>query len=192
MTEEPTITDDGFLIITNTKGTNNGKLIVQTLTETEYRAIGGEGKEFWLSDKLGNADTDISDAATSFAEYGWGRVEISPKGENLTDHIITVMYVTDATNKAAPIKASDISSENLAGTQLLGKAILFPKNEKLLTEESSFALTSDGECFVTGLTAGTWSITRDGATVTTLTVEDGVNMLSFDATAGSYTLTLQK
>lgn len=194
---EPTITDDGFAIITN----GDGKLVVQSvMADTEYTVIGGEGKEFWIPgvDENGNYSledgknipTNIQSIPGSIEEYGWGRIEISPAEEEKTSYMLTVMYVTDAQNNSVPTRADDISSDNLAGAMLFGKAVLFPKNEKLLTEESSFTLSSGGECFVTGVSEGTWNITSGGNTVTTVVVEEGTNMFSFNAkNAGTYTIT---
>jgi hypothetical protein len=187
--EEPTVTSDGYVIVTNTKNGNNGKMIVQTVGfDTTYTLVGGEGKEYWLSDKLGNATTGTVLVAGSNAEYGWGRIEISPEVAEETNYMLTVMYVTDATNKAAPKKAADLCSDTLAGTSLFGKSILFPKNEKLLTSESSFTLSTSGECFIAGVSAGDWQIIKDGAVVSTVTVADGTNLLSFTAEAGEYTV----
>ena len=187
--EEPTVTKDGFVIIANTKGNNNGKLVVQNLLEeVEYTLIGGEGKEFWLSDTLGNADVDTSGVAGSLAEYGWGRLEISPKKADLTDHILTVMYVTDGDNEAAPIKAVDISSDKLAGSMLLGKAMLFPKNEKLLDAQADFTIKNSAECFVVGVSAGAWTIMNGDKVIDTVMVEEGVNLITFTAEAGKYTV----
>lgn len=187
--EEPTITNDGFAIVTNTQHNNSGKMVVQTVMEaTEYKVIGGEGKEFWLSDKLGNADIDTNGVAGSLAEYGWGRIEISPANPEKTNRMLTVMYVTDAENKSSPIRAEDISSDNLAGAMILGKAMLFPKNEKLLAEESSFTLNTAGECFVAGVSAGRWMVCRGETVIQTITVDDGTNLLSFTAGAGDYTI----
>ena len=187
--QEPLVTKDGFVIVTNTKNGNNGKMIVQTVGfDTTYTLVGGEGKEFWLSDKYGNADTDTTLVAGSIAEYGWGRIEISPESAEKTNYMLTVMYVTDATNNASPKKAEDLCSDKLAGTSLFGKSILFPKNEKLLTEEASFTLGSSGECFVGGVMAGDWNIIKDGAVVSCVTVAEGTNLLSFNAASGNYTI----
>ena len=194
---EPTITDGGFAIITN----GDGKLVVQTvMADTEYTVIGGEGKEFWIPgvDENGNYSledgrnipTNIKSFPGSIEEYGWGRIEISPAEEEKTSYMLTVMYVTDAQNNSVPTRADDISSDNLAGAMLFGKAVLFPKNEKLLTEESSFTLGSGGECFVTGVGEGKWNIMCGDTLVTTAEVAEGTNMLTFDAAAaGTYTLT---
>ena len=194
---EPTITRDGFAIITN----GGGKLVVQTVGDaTEYTVIGGEGKEFWIPgvDADGNysleAGRNLPHSRTlvsgSLAEYGWGRVEISPQVANNTNYMLTVMYVTDASNNASPTVAEDIRSDNFAGAMIFGKAILFPKNEKLLTEESSFTIAKSGECFVTGVSAGYWNVTCGDKVIQTVEVEAGTNMFSFNAnTAGTYTLT---
>ena len=49
--QEPEITSDGFAIVTNTKKDYSGKMIVQRVGfDTTYTLVGGEGKEFWLSD----------------------------------------------------------------------------------------------------------------------------------------------
>ena len=174
---EPTITDDGFAIITN----GDGKLVVQSvMADTEYTVIGGEGKEFWIPgvDENGNYSledgrnipTNIKSFPGSLEEYGWGRIEISPAEEEKTSYMLTVMYVTDTQNNSVPTRADDISSDNLA--------------------ESSFTLGSGGECFVTGVGEGKWNIMCGDTLVTTAEVAEGTNMLTFDAAAaGTYTLT---
>ncbi len=198
--EAPIITEDGFAIVTNTKNGNNGKMIVQTVGyDTKYDVIGGEGKEYWIAgvDENGNyslADgynmsTSVTLVEGSIAEYGWGRIEISPAEEALTNHMLTVMYVTDADNNSAPVKAENITSDNLSGAMIFGKAILFPTNEKLLKSESSFTLTKSGECFIAGVSAGTWTVTH-GTETQMVTVAEGENLLTFTAkTAGAYTIT---
>ncbi len=206
--EQPEITKDGFAVITNTNSTahgqNNGKMIVQSVGfGTEYTVIGGEGKEFWIAgvDENGNysleagknLDSGYKLVENSIAEYGWGRIEISPAEAALTNHMLTVMYVTDADNNSAPVKAKDITSENLAGAMIFGKAVLFSKNEKLLTEDSSFTLTEGAECFVAGVSAGTWTVMNGNTVVETVAVADGTNLLTFTASgAGTYTIKLAK
>ena len=194
---KPTVTNDGFVIITN----GEGKLVVQSvMEETEFTVIGGEGKEFWIPgvDRDGNYSLEngrnIPSTKTlvqdSLAEYGWGRVEISPKDADYTNHILTVMYVTDASDNSAPIKAEDISSDNLAGTMISGKVVLFSKNEKLLSEESSFTVSADGtvDCFICGISAGDWAVYSSDTLIDTVTVEEGTNLLTFTANSGVYTL----
>ena len=71
---------------------------------------------------------------------------------------------------------------------ILGKAMLFPKNEKLLAEESSFTLNTAGECFVAGVSAGRWMVCRGETVIQTITVDDGTNLISFTAGAGDFTI----
>ena len=188
MQEAPSV-DGDFVIITNTKGSNNGKLVVQSVAyDTDYTIIGGEGKEFWISNTLGNATVDTTNGG--IAEYGWGRLEISPENPEKTNHMLTVMYVTDADNKAAPIKAADVSTTNLAGSVIMNKAIFFPKNDKLLEDEATLTATAEGavDYFVCGVSAGEWTVYNGSTAVKTVTVEEGTNLLTFTASAGTYTI----
>ncbi len=201
--EEPTVTDDGFAIITNTKNGNSGKMIVQSVGyATNYDVIGGEGKEFWIAgvDKEGcysladgyNKPTNVKLVENSIAEYGWGRIEISPAEAEKTNHMLTVMYVTDSSNDSSPERAEQIASDKLSGAMIFDKAVLFPTNDKLLGDEASFTVTKSGECFVAGVAAGTWTVMKGNTAVATAEVADGANLLTFTAeNAGTYTLVPQ-
>ncbi len=192
---EPTITKDGYAIITN----GDGRLVVQSVGEAcEYVKWGGKDKEFWIPgvDENGNyslADgynipTNIALKDGSEAEYGWGRIEISPAEAAKTNYMLTVMYVTDSSNNTIT-KAEKITSDNLAGSVIFGKAVLFSKNEKLLTKESSFELSAGADCFVSGVKEGTWQITHANGETETVTVKGGENLITFKANeAGTYTL----
>ncbi len=213
--QEPAVTEDGFVIVTNTKGKNNGKLVLQNVGyDTDYVVWGGEGREFWIPgfdengyslEKGYNASLNASDVPKdgSLAEYGWGRVEISPAEgtEQKTNHILTVMYVTDADNNSENVKAKNLCTDTLSGTEIFGKAVFFPKDEKLLSSAASFTLDASADtCYVAGVKAGTWTVTKDGAVIDTITVgagrtidgnyADGEHIITFAATdAGTYTIT---
>ncbi len=198
---EPTITEDGFAIITNTERGNSGKMIVQSVGfDTEYVAWGGEGQEYWIPGVDENGNYSLEDGYNlpvdhksvdgSVEEYGWGRIEISPAVHEKTNHMLTVMYVTDATNNASPIKAAEIVSDNLVGSELFGKSVMFPKDESLLESESTFTV-SGGECFVAGVEAGNWQVLdANGTVVATATAQEGTNLINFTLSAGTYTLKL--
>ncbi len=195
--EAPTV-KDGFAIITNTKNGNSGKLVVQSVGfDTEYTVWGGEGKEFWIPGVDENGNYSLEDGKnlapsrepSDISEYGWGRIEISPKVAEKTNYMLTVMYVTDASNNKAPTKATEIISDSLAGASIFGKAVMFPESEKLLTNEASFTLNEGAECFVAGVSAGTWTVS-DGTNTQTIEVKDGTNLITFTAdSAGTYTIT---
>ena len=185
--QEPVITDDGFAIVTNTKNGNSGKMVVQSvMSDTKFTVIGGDGQKYWLHDK--NADTNDTTAEGSLQEYGWGRIEISPAKEAKTDHLLTLYYVTDATNTASPITATDISTDVLAGTQILGRALLFPKNDQLIENSVTFTLSGDtsAECYIAGIRAGKWTVT-DASGTRTAEVAEGESILVFTA-AGKVTV----
>ncbi len=186
---------DNYAIITN----GDGRLVVQSVGyDTDYTIIGGEGYDCWIAGVDENKNYSLEDGQNlphnkqlvegSLAEYGWGRIEISPAEAAKTDYMLTVMYVTDADNHSR-VKAEDICSDTLAGSMLFGKAVLFPKNESLLKTEASFTLTKGGECFVGGISAGAWNVMNGDNVVGEITVEAGKNLISFTAeNAGTYTL----
>ncbi len=183
--EEPEITKDGFAIVKNTKGDYHGKMVVQSAAfDTEYEVVGGEGREFWVVDH--NIPTERTLVNGSIAEYGWGRIEISPKNPEKTNRMLTVMYVTDAENENAPVRARDISTDVLIGAEIFGNSVFFPKTEKLLSEKFEISLEKCGKCFITGASAGEWTITKDGAPYTTVTVKEGENLIVLDVQNGKY------
>ncbi len=178
--EEPAFTDGGFAIVTNTRGDNHGKMVVQSVGyETDYSAIGGEGREFWVVDH--NIPADITLVKDSIAEYGWGRIEITPKNPEKLNRMLTVMYVTDAECADPPVRAADIKSETLTGAEIFGKAVLFPKNDRLISDEAEFTLSDVCECYVTGVCPGRWSVTADGESVCEAEAGEGNNIITFKA-----------
>ncbi len=211
---EPTLTSDGYAIVTN----GDGKLVVQSVGyNTDYVKWGGEGKEFWIPGLDENGNYSLEDgynlphnlkiAEDSMDEFGWGRIEISPETAAKTNYMLTVMYVTDATNNTLT-PAKDLCSDKLAGTEIFGKAVFFPKEDKLIDSKVTFTLETADTCYVTGVKDGTWEIKKDGAVVDTVTVEGGriipvelngtvlknnyvggEHIITFAAGAGEYTLT---
>ncbi len=178
---EPTIKDN-YAIVTN----GDGRLVVQTVGEkTTMTRVGGEGNEFVVNG-INNPVTRTLKGDN--AEYGWGRIELTPTTPDKTNTILSVMYVTDSENNDL-IEAKSITATNLTGTEILGQAVLFSKTEKLLTTESSFTLTSGADCYIAGVSAGTWNIMNGDSLVETVTVEEGTNLITFTATeAGTYTI----
>ena len=161
------------------------------MTDTQYTLIGGDGKKYWLHDK--NADTNDATVENSIQEYGWGRIEISPAQQAKTDNLLTLLYVTDASNDAAPVKATDISTDTLAGTQIFDRALLFPKSDMLIEDTVAFTVAgnSKAECFLAGIKAGKWTVTDSDGTKT-LEVAEGENLLTFTVAAGKVTVSAVK
>ncbi len=183
----PVVTDDGFIIITNTKENNSGKLIAQTLlTNMEATVYGdGNGAEYTINGKCHKPPNyDPTDP-----DY---RIDLCPIAPTLTDRILTVMYVTDAKNNASPIKAKEIQTDNLAGTSIFGKVLLFNKNQRCLSGEYSFTTEGDNELsyYIAGVTDGNWQIRVNDIIIETKTVKSNQGILTFRAPAGNVALKL--
>ena len=181
----PVLTDDGFIIITNTKENNSGKLVARTLhTDMIATVLGdGNGEEYTIGDKVykpGSYNPDDPDY----------RIDLCPATESKTDRILTLMYVTDAKNESAPILPLEIKSEKLLGASILGQVLLFPKDEKILTASLSFTTEGEGELhyYVAGVGDGEWTVEVNGITVTKALVKDNEGILTFTAGAGNVNL----
>ena len=168
----PTVTDDGFVIITNTKNGNNGKLVAQSLlTDMSVSVFGdGNGAEYTIQDtvfKPRSYDYDDPDY----------RIELSPKRASETDLLLTVMYVTDADNEAEPIRATEINTDRLCGALILDRATLFAKDREPMCESFTIELPEGSkkvDVYVAGVKEGLWQI-GDSA----LEVKTGEGILHF-------------
>ena len=189
MQQEPKLTDDGFAIITNTKGTNSGKLVVQScITDTAMTAIGGEGKQYTVNGKhYPNNPEEVHPAS----EFGWGRIEISPVKAAQTDRILTVMYVTDAKNESAPVKAVEIETDELAGAVIFRRAMLFPKEAGRVEKTLTFSVSGNGEIeyYLADVHGGSWSVSVNGKKIGEYEVSHKGGILTFSAGAGDVTVT---
>ena len=182
---KPEVTPDGFIVITNAKDNNSGKLVTTTmLTDMSATVLGNaDGTEY---DYLGvSHKPDCYDE--NDPDY---RVDLCPKSERKTDLILSVMYVTDASSDAPLIKPRDISTDELAGALLLKRALFFNKSSEPLTEVSLNIPENDTVCLVAGVKSGKWQLYRDGVLKETLESKDGDGILSFNAKMGKITLKL--
>ena len=179
---EPTVTDDGFVIITNTKDNNNGKLVAQSLlTDMSVTVFGdGNGAEYTIQDTVFKPRS----YNPNDPDY---RIELSVKSPGKTDLIMTVMYVTDADNGSAPVRAKEIDSENVAGALIFGKALLFAKEKDTLSGKFAFdipTLENTTDCYIAGVAPGKWQINCDGTYLHTIDVKEGENIMTFTAQGG--------
>ena len=97
------------------------------------------------------------------------------------------MYITDAENSAAPIKAVEINTDRIAGALILGKALLFSKDIAPLDSEEFFDIIADGEteCYVAGVKAGEWLVQRPDSGTVKVTVNDTEGILRFTTVSGT-------
>lgn len=171
---KPEVTSDGYVIIKN----GGGKLVTQSLiTDMKATVFGGNGAEYTVNGTVYKPNG--YDASNP--EY---RIELNPTKANKTDRMLTLMYVTDATNSAAPVKAKEINTDTIAGAEIFNRAILFAKEQGELAGTHSFSLSDNAECYVGGVKAGKWQITSGGKTQF-VTVAEGEGLLTFTAEAGA-------
>ena len=182
---EPTVTDDGFVIIKNTKDGNNGKLVAQSiLTDMHVTVFGdGNGAEYTINETVFKPRSYRTDDP----DY---RIELSPKAASKTDLILSVMYVTDADNDSPVVKAEDISTDTLAGALILGRALFFNKSREPISGEVSFDIPRNAKCFVAGVKDGLWQISHNREPLTECRASDGEGIICFDGKMGKITLKL--
>lgn len=173
MQTEPEV-DGNTTVITN-KG---GKLVNQTLLPNDavITKVGGEGNEFNING-VNYPSTMMKDENNSL-EAGWGRVEISPVAENLSDSFLNVMYVTDE-DSAVDAKSELIESDSAVGARLGDYAMVFAKSTER-AEKISFTIPGDGsvKLLVVGLAGGEYEV---GGKVCTATEDGGSIWIETDA-----------
>ena len=179
---EPTITKDGFVVITNTNGENNGKLVAQSLhTDMSVTVFGdGNGAEYTIQ------DTVFKPRSYNYNDPDY-RIELSPVAPAKTDLILTAMYVTDADNEDELTKAEQLNTDKLAGALILGRALLFNKGKDKLSESFKLDLPKGKgvlECYIAGIKGGEWRIT-DGDGENTAQCTDTEGVISFTSRGGS-------
>ena len=119
------------------------------------------------------------------------RIELSPKNPAKTDLMLTVMYVTDAHNNDGCIKAQDISTEELCGAFIFGKAILFAKGNEAIASDFTISLPGgdcDTECYVAGLAGGKWQLTAGTDDLGVYDVKSDEGVLTFTTCGENITI----
>lgn len=202
MQYEPEIdTSTKTSVITNINETMgyNGKLTLQTLLPKNavIEKIGGDGKRYWIGNNLNyNFDT-ISDVVIGGGnEAGWGRIEVSPAQDNITDRFLNVMAVSDGDNTAAPLDSQLIESDKLVGVKTGGKVVMFSdldtssEMKRCITDNASFTVGGSEESLdilITGVKPGKWRIRNKtkGQVILRSASEDG-GALYFEGGVGEY------
>lgn len=202
--QEPEINGNTTIINRDTDG-YNGKLTVQTLLpeNASVTKIGGEGKQFWIGNQAGDFENDgynfglkSTPGSATALEAGWGRVEVSPSHNNLSDTFLNVLAVSDADNPVQPLDSKLIRGQKLIGVQTAGKALLFADTDAPVTDKNrindtaSFVITGDNELdiLIMGVKAGEWAVSANGRTKIYIADEDG-GTIYFKGEAGEYVMT---
>ena len=192
MQEEPAVnSNENRISVTRTQDGYGGKMDVQTLLpiNAEYTTIGGEGHEF----EVNGVNYPIQGTINSRwpTESGWGRVEISPSENNLTDYFLNVLTVSDAGSTAARVESTLFENNTHYGAAFLDRLCLFAKNSRTKTNTMTLAVPSGtAKVFIECMEAGNYVITDtlgESALQRTVSADGGV--LYFDAVGGrSYTI----
>jgi len=182
---EPTI--EGNVVTEKTR--EGGKLVLQSVFGgTEIKKIGGYNNNYNVNGEQIAALPD----ATSRDDGFWGRVEISTGAGNKTDRMLNVMYVCDS-SKNPNLPATGFSNDTVTGAVIGKTAAVFVGEIERRSTQFGFTAPGSGDLtfYVSGVKAGTWTVTAGGATKTVNATEDG-GLLVFTAPAGTeVTLTPQ-
>ena len=125
----------------------------------------------------------------------WGRVEIVATGSNAVSTFMNVIYVTDKGNTKMP-EICAVGSENGLTGGIYNKSIvaLFATDRNGASTEISCKTygSSSMSYYVSGVAAGKWNVSVDGKSIGTYTATNDGGMLTFEAPAGTVTLTPAK
>ena len=165
----------------NTVSTVNGegKLSLTAVTDSTLTALGGEGQNYLVN--------GVQCAAPQTPGKTWGRIEISPIGENKIDHMLNVMTVCDKDAEAPDVIRLNCGKD-AEGAYVAGNAAIFRKSREDLGSDIRFALPAPAYTYFSGLNEGEFAVLRNGETVAALTVGDNQNLAAAELPAGELLL----
>ena len=176
---------------TVTVKSGNGKLVLQNVigNNVTITGVGGTGKNYWVNKNGADSYVQLNNGKDRDDEY-WGRVEISPATGNATDQLLNVMFVCDA-DKTLNIPATAIANDTVKGAKIGATAAIFVTNATRRATAFNFTVPGAGgiNYYVSGVAAGKWVVRVDGNVVKTVTATEEGGFLSFNAPAGTVTLT---
>ena len=165
----------------------SGRLTIDTLLPRTplISKVGGEGHQHevggvnWLGQSLAGKLNEGD---------GW-RIEVSPSADNTEDYFLNILQVGDADGVAA-LNAQLIETAANAGAVIADRVVLFGKGRDRTLNDVSFSFEGEGsyEITVADLKEGTWSVTKDGAALSEVTVTADGGVAVFNGGSGSYVL----
>ncbi len=204
VSEEPVV--DGNTAYFEQEG---GKIVLTTLTsDAVIRTYGGEEYGTYWINGYENEELGISipGRKCNIAEAGggtaadkgdedflpdndlWGRIQIDNMGK-LEDHLLNVIYVTDAGNENAltPVK---FENEQIIGMQLEDVITVFNKTESKNRAVMEFTTEGKGlrEYYVSGMSEGSWTVYVDDVVVAHAHTSGDSGLITFTAPAGDVRL----
>ena len=177
------------LTIMRTKDGDTGKLHCNVLLpEADVTKVGGPGKDCWVfGENYPNAATTRPDPCN---ERGAWRVEVTPKKDAKEDCFLNVMQVMD--NSVTPLPVERIDADKVVGAVINGRAVLFCRDSRQLTETFTFEIPKSAgkkvKVLLTDLAEGKWTVCKGKKTVKAADVSAQAGTIYFDAAPGKYTV----
>ena len=194
---EPAI--DGIRTTIETRSGYQGKMVNIMLepsrSNSVVRKIGGPGMEFWTESArpaAKNWDLEL-DSEIAAHEAGSWRVEISPLQQRNTDQFFNILQVMD--KGTDPVAVTKISNDEVIGTRIMDRVVLFQKDGLREEEEVVVAIVADGttvKYLLTDVRAGAWRVTGPGGFDQEVVATEEGGALYFTAPAGTYTARWQR
>ena len=178
-------------VMKDTRDGYNGKLTVDTLLpkadNLNITAVGGKGQEYLVN----GIDYWAEILEGKFNEGGGYRVEVSPKAQSEQDYFLNVLQVSDANGTKEVYSPEMIESATHTGVKVADRVVMFGKERDRVSGEVSFTVSGEGsfKYTVADLTEGTWQVKKDGADYKQVVATKDGGVGSFEATAGTFTLT---
>ncbi len=190
--EEPAIKGINATIKRVEKG-YQGKMINTTLLPVKenliINKIGGSGREF---DVFGiNFPQSVNNPGAGSADGAAWRLEVSPKIASVNNLYLNVMQVMD--NETFPgVKYAPVTMETdqLTGTKIGDRIVLFSKNGETITDNIHLAFTGKGDykVLVVDVQKGNWIIKSGKNKSVERQISNEDQLLYFTIKPGNYTL----
>ena len=189
-----TVTEPAIDGNTATYVMGGGKMLLTTLTDgARMTKHGGAGNTFFINEEKGSLNV-AEDGRGTAARKGdsdviadgemWGRVQIDSEGRSL-DHMLNVITVMDA-DRESPHAPTKFENDAVIGMQTSGIIAAFCKSAERTAD--GLLLSSSGEgkykYFISGLSAGEWTVSINGETIACMKVPEDSGLLCFEAFAG--------
>lgn len=178
---EPTVNAENGTVTVVEGG---GKLVLTSLLGIDrIEKLGGAGKTFLIN------GVNCTPANSSEGKE-WGRVEIIKSAGFTESELMNVIYVTDADGTAS-ITPKLIDGDGYAGAEAGNTVAVFFSDRIGAYDPITISTTGSGlkRYFVSGLNKGTWIVSVDGTTVTTVKSSEEDGIVEFTAASGDVTLT---
>ena len=194
--DAPTVNENDKTVTTENEG---GRLVLTCLTAPTgsgsliFEKHGGRNSGSYNASKSQNYLINGKQCVpSSNSDDGhWGRVEIIYATPKASVTFMNVLYVTDKGNKNAASVVSIEDAIGLEGGVFEGRiAGLFATSR--IGADESLSCTTSGEgyldYYVSGVAAGEWSVSVNGADYGTYTATEDGGLLTFTAPAGKITI----